>query len=209
VNAESIPTVFPGWVGRFYCGQSVPADVTAALAAAGSEVVMMNEEGDWTGMFWRFLAASDESVEVMLSRDADSRLSKREFDAVSEWMSSSRAFHAMRDHPLHTAVIMGGMWGVKAPLLRDIESRILQYARGNFWQVDQNFLRDVIWPIVKDDAMVHDSFGEGLPFPGRRNGSDFVGQVVDEYEIPNKEYADMLVAAIKKRRWGGLGRFLP
>ena len=43
-----------------------------------TEIYIMNEPGDWTGMFWRFSAAADKSVDVMLSRDTDSRLTLRE-----------------------------------------------------------------------------------------------------------------------------------
>ena len=47
-------------------------------------------------------------------RDLDSIISKRETEAVSQWLNSKHAFHVMRDHPNHGAVpMMAGMWGVK------------------------------------------------------------------------------------------------
>ena len=49
----------------------------------------------------------------MLSRDLDSRLSAREEAATREWLHSGLAVHAMRDHPLHTQPLMGGMWGAR------------------------------------------------------------------------------------------------
>ena len=49
----------------------------------------------------------------MLSRDLDSRLSAREEAATREWLYSGLAVHAMRDHPLHTQPLMGGMWGAR------------------------------------------------------------------------------------------------
>ena len=52
-------------------------------------------------------------VDVLLSRDLDSRLSPREVSAVEEWMNTSievekdKPFHVMRDHPDHGAVMLG------------------------------------------------------------------------------------------------------
>ena len=62
------------------------------------------------------------------------------------------------------------------------------YSQGNFWQVDQNFLKEIIYPIVRDDAVVHDEFFEKRPFPTKRQeGTDhhgnpihYVGSVFDE-----------------------------
>ena len=50
---------------------------------------------------WRFLPACDETVSVMLSRDLDSPLTRRERAAIDEWLSSTLPFHVMRDHPFH------------------------------------------------------------------------------------------------------------
>ena len=52
------------------------------------------------GMVWRFFPALDPQVDVLLSRDLDSRVSAREAAAVEEWIESEVAsFHNMRDHP--------------------------------------------------------------------------------------------------------------
>ena len=77
----------------------------------------MDEEGDWDGMFWRFLPASDPSVDIMISRDTDSRLNSRESVAVTQWLEMGNRFHIMRDHPHHGTQILGGMWGVRGDIL--------------------------------------------------------------------------------------------
>lgn len=50
-------------------------------------------------------------------RDADARLSQRDYAAVQEWMTSTRPFHSFKDHSLHKVPIMGGMWGAVGGLL--------------------------------------------------------------------------------------------
>ena len=65
------------------------------------------------GMLWRFLPVLDPSVDLMVSRDLDSRLTTREQAAVQEWIDSGLAFHVMRDNPEHGTEILGGMWGAR------------------------------------------------------------------------------------------------
>ena len=65
------------------------------------------------GMLWRFLPVLDPSVDVMVSRDLDSRLTTREQAAVEEWLNTGLAFHVMRDNPQHGTEILGGMWGAR------------------------------------------------------------------------------------------------
>jgi len=187
-NAELTTEIYPGWVARFYIGQSTSANVSRKLEKLGSEIVLMNEPGDWKGMFWRFYPAGEEGVEVMLSRDADSRLNLREKAAVDEWLASDKDFHIMRDHPAHDAPIMGGMWGARGTILKDIKKMIDEYQKGDFWQVDQNFLREKIYPLIKDKSFVHDEFFEKKPFPTERQNKEFVGDVFDENNIRHSEY---------------------
>ena len=176
-NAELAKTVYPDWVCRYYVGKSVPLDITNDLIKRdNTEVFVMNTAGDWTSMFWRFLPASDTDVDYMLSRDADSRLNKREKAAVDAWVSSGLGFHIMRDHPLHATEILGGMWGAKGGAVPNMRRMISDYVKGNFWQVDQNFLKEKIYPMVEKDSMVHDPFFQKINFPTRRTPGRFVGQ---------------------------------
>ena len=50
----------------------------------------------------------------------------------------------MRDHPQHATEILGGMWGVRNNLLPNMVGMINDYVKGDFWQVDQNFLREIM-----------------------------------------------------------------
>ena len=82
----------------------------------------------------------------------------------------------MRDHPYHGVPILGGMWGARKPLLSDMVELIENYDKGDFWQVDQNFLTSVVYPIVKKESFVHDGYFEKRPFPTKRDPKHFVGQ---------------------------------
>ena len=190
-NAELIDTVYPGWIGRFYCGKSVPIEIIEILKTyTNVEVIEMEENGDWSGMFWRFYACEDS--DVMISRDTDSRLNLREKNAVDEWLNSDKDFHIMRDHPYHNALILGGMWGVRNGILKNIVDLIKNYNKGDFWQVDQNFLSEQIYPIVVNSSFVHDSCHNinswSKNFSIERIDQEFVGDVFDEHNQRHSQY---------------------
>jgi len=192
-NAVLANTIYPGWVCRYYIGKSVPDDIVEGLKNLNNvEVVEMGEDGNWSGMFWRFYPASEDDVDVMISRDCDSRLSLREKLAVDEWLESDKGFHIMRDHPWHGTQILGGMWGVKKGVLPQMKNEIDNFVKGEFWQVDQNFLAKVIYPLVKENAIVHDEFfkydSHKINFPSKRINKEFVGDVFDHNDNRHPNY---------------------
>jgi len=196
-NAQLALEIYPDWICRYYISKCVPMGIIQNLIMMpNTEVVVMNEQGDWNGSLWRFAAASDPTVDIVISRDTDSRLNLREKAAVEEWLSGDKNFHIMRDHPAHDAAIMAGMWGVRDRLLFNMTDLIRQYPTGDFWQIDQNFLRDRIYPAVRAHTCVHDEFFEKKPFPlSREGGNDkegnpmnFVGQVFNEHDVDSREW---------------------
>lgn len=50
------------------------------------------------GMLWRFLVLEDRDIDIFIVRDVDSRISKREENAVNEWVKSNKEIHVIRDH---------------------------------------------------------------------------------------------------------------
>lgn len=182
-NAELAKEIYPEWICRFYYGKTTLSETLEKLKSFDNvELVDMEVDGDWTGMFWRFYPASDEDVDVVIVRDCDSRLNMREKYAVDEWLSSDKGFHIMRDHPAHGTEILGGMWGSKKGTIKNMKLLIDEYIKGNFWQVDQNFLREKIYPIVRLDSIVHDDYFENKPFPKPRENKTFVGQAFNEID---------------------------
>lgn len=191
-NAKLASYYYPGWISRFYYSNDVPSDIIEQLSSiSNTELILVDEPADWTGMFWRFYAASD--TDIMLSRDSDARLSKREACAVNAWLESGKNFHIMRDHPYHARPIMGGMWGCKNGILSNIKDLINQYSKINRYEIDQQFLATIVYPIISNDYIAHDEFYEGKPFPstcGDRIPCFHIGQAyqgdgtvigVDEY----------------------------
>jgi len=179
-NVELAKEVYPGWICRFYIGSSTPDEIVSELEKNENvEVTRVNEQEDWRSTMWRFLAASDPDVDIVLSRDCDSRLWYREKHAVDEWLASDKSFHIMRDHQYHGVPILAGMWGVRGKKLSEMKVLADNYKKSNnkiHKQTDQDFLAFSIYPIVKNDSFVHDEFFQRKPFPTKRDSKHFVGQ---------------------------------
>jgi len=171
---------------------------------------------------WRFLPSIDDQVDLLLVRDLDSDLSKREYAAVSEFIQSDMDFHIMRDHPQHDIQILGGTWGIKLvkPEIRQKMSLSIRkmfgkdefYASREHSGPDQKILKHIVWPWARSIAMSHDAykcrrFSGTQPFPSRRNHGigNFVGSVIslnnsipftNEYQCPEacrpKNHTDWL-----------------
>lgn len=168
-NARLVRSVYPGWTCRIYHDDSLPPELLAELDALGVErVVMPPGSGPVGGLYWRFLASDDPTVRRFVCRDCDSRVGPRERAAVEAWIASGKPFHVMRDHPLHSELMLAGMWGGTAGLLPPLEPLTGRFAaaEADRWQ-DQRFLRSHLWPLIADACLVHDSHqpGHGVPFP--------------------------------------------
>ena len=188
-NAELAQEIYPDWICRFYvAGKNTPRETIDRLESyPNTEVVVLDEEGTHNFTMSRFTACDDEDVECFISRDADSRLSVREKEAVDEWMESDKSFHIMRDHPYHTVAIMAGMWGMKRGAMLGMKTKIENFIRGGYYAdkkgVDQAFLWGIVWPLAMEDNLTHDPFyTENASFPTPERDPEalvyFVGEAV-------------------------------
>jgi len=172
-NARLARDIYPDWQCRFYCDDSVPSATIGSLLALGAEIVMMPRQTHLhEGLFWRFHACWDPAIDRYLVRDADSLLNVRERLAVDEWIAGRKHFHILRDFYTHTDLILAGLWGGVRGALPDLAEAIARFlARPDLPRTsDQNFLREVIWPIARQSYLLHDSHFtvlKAVPFPVR------------------------------------------
>jgi len=159
-NADLVRRFYPDYIARFYCGSDVPEHTISGLKNRGADVHIVQSEQPWDGLFWRFMALEEDGV--VLIRDTDSRITTREVAAVREWLASEHQFHVMRDHIEHNVPIMGGLFGCRSGLLKNIGRMIADYPKRGYKGVDQEFLNDTIWPLVREHALVHDRYHDGV-----------------------------------------------
>mmetsp|Transcript_22500 Transcript_22500/g.64716 ORF Transcript_22500/g.64716 Transcript_22500/m.64716 type:complete len:305 (-) Transcript_22500:1598-2512(-) len=162
-NVELMPLVYPRWQMWIYHDGNLPKgnySIQRALQKPFVRLIDMSQSGIQNKMSWRFLVASDLSVERFVVRDIDSRLSFREADSVNEWIESGKAFHVIRDHPSHSNfAFSGGLWGGTTEAVPEMEDKILASNSGNDYLEDMVFLNREIWSLAQTrGVMQHDSF---------------------------------------------------
>jgi hypothetical protein len=176
INASICPYIFPGWQARFYVGADVPVKILETLRHAGAEIVKGDPE--IPSYFWRFLVMNDPGVRRFLCRDTDARLSSREARMVQEWIESGQSFHVIRDHVLHSELILAGMWGGHATGTISV-TELMRARATDAYGSDQFFLAREIWPRVKRDVCVHDLHYATPGVPSKHSvaniGADHVG----------------------------------
>jgi protein O-GlcNAc transferase len=193
-NARQVKSMFPLWESRFYCAKDVAPEVISELEKYDAKVIIVDEAINLTGMFWRLYVFRDPSVDLAIIRDTDSRLSGRESSFVKEWEESLKGLHVIRDHPYHSRLIMGGMWGARSDKLRDIKIWIKSFSPEDRYDSDQEFLvKNVYHRFLPQDLIVH---GEFFPYESKKNRGKkipyenyhFVGEVFDGNGIRSDDY---------------------
>ena len=158
-NVELAEKYYPGWTVDICLDQSVSEKTMFKLEQFPNVKIRSGRllEGV-VPVSWRFV--SSDYYDYTIFRDADSRITQREANAVKEWVDSGSILHIMRDHPHHGYPMLGGMWGIqggwinmynalldwqhsKRIVVTD-ESRF--YDKSAWGMVDMDFLRDVIYP---------------------------------------------------------------
>jgi hypothetical protein len=183
-NIELAKIIYPDWVCRIYCGNSVPIEIKEKiLSYDNAELILMQENEELNYRMWRFLPIDENDVSVMLCRDADSRLSYREKILVDIFLDSDFLVHSVRDNLNHND-LMAGMWGMKKNNRVNMKELCLEYKKreGQELQVvtaDQDFLREKINKIYEDSILTHcsyylNNFPEEIAMTPDKNGY-FIG----------------------------------
>lgn len=154
-NAITAPRFYPGAEVWIYHNNTVSKNILKKLADI-PYVKLIPASGKFKSM-WRFKPMF-ESDNIVLSRDADSRFTAREVQAVNEWLKSDKDVHIIRDSKHHTYRIMAGMWGVRNGICKKFLNKYLHHRGNASYGADQLFLSNMIYPDIKSNIFVHDNF---------------------------------------------------
>ena len=202
-NAELAQTFYPDFECWFYIHkESVPQETIDNLNLLSNTKIIF-KTGDLTNenckpRMWRYEPIDEPDVEIMLSRDTDTRILLREKLAVDDWLKSNTLFHIMRDHPHHNFTILAGMFGTKKiPQIPNWANAISNYIKTDNRMYDQDFLRDYIYPLIVNNSTIHASFHKkehyAKNFPiGYCNQLRFVGEYVYHNESRSIEHINIL-----------------
>lgn len=202
-NAQQSIAYYPDFECWIYLHKdSVPENTITELLSL-KHVRIIFKSGDLDNekckpRMWRFEPIDDPDVEIVLSRDSDTRIYLREKLAVDEWLQSKTLFHIMRDHPHHNFPILAGMFGTrKLPQIPCWTHLMKAYVKHNNRMYDQDFLKDIIYPIIIHNSIIHASFHKlekhARPFPVSYNHDyNFVGEYVYHDDSRSMEHVNIL-----------------
>lgn len=159
---------FPTWKVYVYLAPDVEPTMVQWLR--GYHNVVLRETGvlGAPNMIHRFYAIDEPDVDLMMVRDADSRIHWKDRWAIQAFVASPQyVAHTIRDNIVHTAHMMGGLWGLRKSAGINLHEVYASYKEdaslGHRLAHDQNFLSDVIYPRVKSQMLVHYSNGRKIP----------------------------------------------
>ena len=175
-NAILMPKIFPGWIMSVIYTPTANQKVMKEISKLPwVEMELMDEPNHSKNTMLRFLAGMKPINDVVIFRDADSRLLKRDYLAVMDWLNNTdKKVHLMRDHPANKFKIMAGLWGVREGVISKpeiVEKFYSYYKNPEFkkWTVDQVYLQKYIYPIIENNTCIHASYNKfekwARPFP--------------------------------------------
>jgi hypothetical protein len=151
---------FPTWKVYVYYAPDVTEGMVNHLSLCTSVVLRPTEVYGEPNMIHRFYAIDEPEVDLMMVRDADSRIHWKDRWAIREFASRTEfGAHTIRDNIQHTAEMMGGLWGLRKSAGLSIRALYAEYKGrpdlGHRNGHDQNFLSDVVYPLVLPTLLVH------------------------------------------------------
>ena len=177
LNIELAKQYYPDWICRFYIDKNSKKELINSIKGDNVEIIIVdNTKGKYYLTLCRYFSTEDSDVQMFIARDADSRITEREANAVNEWVNSDKWFHLMRDSISHSVPILAGMMGVKNPHLKGLKSFIenINDFSGKF--TDQIFLNNFLYPKICNQCMEH------CDFENLRYANDLI-----KFKIPLKE----------------------
>lgn len=161
-NIDLIHRHFPEAYIYVYIGNDVPDYFVIELRVRKNVILRFTNVSGPANMIHRFFAIDEPEVDVMFSRDADSRVHWKDRWAIKEFLNHPTAkFHSIRDNPEHATAVMGGLWGMRKIDGINIQNLYTDHkasnARGHGMGVDQDFLIDCVYPKVTSVMMIHSS----------------------------------------------------
>lgn len=160
-NIKLVEQYFPDWKVYVYYGLDTTPEYLQTLTSYSSVVLRPTNEMGAINMIHRFFAIDEPDVEIMFSRDADSRIHWKDRWAIQEFLKAPEVLHSIRDNKEHNTLLCGGLWGIKKAAGISIHEKYEEFKnqpRDSGFGYDQNFLRDKIYPPLADRTLAHYSF---------------------------------------------------
>jgi hypothetical protein len=210
-NALLLNKIFPDWYMVVYYTKTALIKVIEEINKINNvECIPVNLPNHPRNSMLRFLAGFNKNNDVVIFRDADSRLIQRDAEAVKEWLNNTnKSIHIIRDNITHRK-ICAGLWGVRNRIMcnKDIIAKYYEYFNllDSKWTIDEKFLNQVLYPKYINDATIHAEFNcdeeSATGFPSHcvsRTINGFCGMTNGKTLNAFKQFNEVVVVHKKER----------
>jgi len=209
---------FPDWNVYVYVAPDVTDSMLNTLRACSSVVLRPTGILGPPNMIRRFFAIDEPGVDLMMVRDADSRIHWKDRWAIRDFLNKPDfVANTIRDNEMHTAPMMGGLWGLRKSSGLHMEREYMAYKEdeslGHRLAHDQNFLMDVVYPKVLPRLLVHRGKGPvfaketSVNFPFDWSNETYCGRIENNFQdTPQPKYNPL---AFLQTQVPSAGLFLP
>jgi hypothetical protein len=165
-NCKLASKYFPDWCVYFYVDKTVPNDICEELKKLNSTIIYVPDILEHFKYGYRFLIVDEPNIERFLICDTDDRLSPIFKSVIDDWISTKMSSYVVRTGPAHNIPILGGAWGsTKTKIHFNMLDEIIKFDKAHIGHsekgFDQDFLGEIIWPIICDDAV---TYGEAFHY---------------------------------------------
>jgi GR25 family glycosyltransferase involved in LPS biosynthesis len=148
--------------------------------------------------------------EIYFSRDADSRITKRDIWCIEQFVKSDKTMHIIRDHFYHVSKVMAGMFAIRKTGMQ-VDTMLAEWrqktANHPDYGSDEHFLDNHVYPLFKHDCLVHSNIVgyegehvETIDCP-QTDDFDFIGNVIDANGNPQFAYSPYITHRCITRNW--------
>jgi len=138
-------------------------------------------------MSYRLFPLDDMNVNMVITRDADSRFGNRDIWCIQDFIKSDYRIFTIRDHPYHGEPLMMGLSGFRKIMGLHIQESYFNFIKDksdiDYYQSDQTFAKQVLYYPFQKLCIAYSNF---ITFPNenyknisilRENDYDFCGNV--------------------------------
>jgi hypothetical protein len=179
-NIRNNCVILPDWTSIIYLSTKMRHEFEHLFLELPCKLIEVQAIENNTSMLWRYFATNLTDAEFIIFRDCDSLITLREKSMIEDWVVDEKALHIIRDHPMHTALIMGGLCGVKKDRVHNLYESFIKSKFVDLYGMDQWFIHKELYKKYKNDALIHDSIAsagkEIDPLALGIHKSDYIGK---------------------------------
>ena len=161
-NIRNNGVLLPDWTNIIYISTKMRYEFEYLFLKLPCKLIEVQAIENNTSMLWRYFATNLNDADFIIFRDCDSLITLREKCMIEEWVDKEKALHIIRDHPMHTTSIMGGLCGVKKDKVHNLYESFVKSKFVDLYGMDQWFIHKELYKKYKNDALIHDSTASDL-----------------------------------------------